>query len=61
MKRKKRGKLKKVISVLAICGLIAAQMFSGKIAVSYAEGQTNSKKLSKKLKNLQRKLGKIMY
>lgn len=38
MKRKKRGKLKKVISVLAICGLIAAQMFSGKIAVSYAEG-----------------------
>lgn len=61
MKRKKRGKLKKVISVLAICGLIAAQMFSGKIAVSYAEGPDEQQKLSKKLKNLQRKLGKIMY
>lgn len=37
MKRKKSGKWKKVLSVLAICGLIAAQMFSGKMAVSYAE------------------------
>lgn len=44
MKRKKRGKLKKVISVLAICGLIAAQMFSGKIAVSYAEGPDEQQK-----------------
>lgn len=37
MKRKKSGAWKRVISVLAICGLIAAQMFSGKIAISYAE------------------------
>ena len=35
--KRKRGAWKRAVSVLAICGLIAAQMFSGKIAVSYAE------------------------
>ena len=34
--------------MLAICGLIAAQMFSGKIAVSYAEEPDEQQKTEQK-------------
>lgn len=42
--KRKRGAWKRAVSVLAICGLIAAQMFSGKIAVSYAEESDEQQK-----------------
>ena len=48
MKRKKSGAWKRVISVLAICGLIAAQMFSSKMAVSYAEESDEQLKTEQK-------------
>lgn len=35
--KKQSGKWKKVLSVLTVCGLISVQLFSGRMAVSYAE------------------------
>lgn len=46
--KRKRGAWKRAVSVLAICGLIAAQMFSGKIAVSYAEEPDEQQKTEQK-------------
>lgn len=59
--KRKRGAWKRAVSVLAICGLIAAQMFSGKIAVSYAEESDEQQKTEQEAENHQRKLRRMMH